>query len=73
MDHTKFETFRHLASKTVCVNWPYKVSEILLAVSDNNFIVNPKFEQHIQDVNNWSYGQEVVDSFPFLDGAVKVR
>ncbi|KAF1933276.1 uncharacterized protein M421DRAFT_415620 [Didymella exigua CBS 183.55] len=40
---------------------------------DDQWLINPAFETHMRDLNNWSLGQSFRGTFPQLAGAVKIK
>ncbi|ERT00651.1 hypothetical protein HMPREF1624_01880 [Sporothrix schenckii ATCC 58251] len=38
-----------------------------------NYVITQAFVQHVREAKNWTVGPELVEAFPWLDGAVNVR
>lgn len=61
-------------TRTLCVNWPYEPTDALLESPDSDEVmINPVFERHIRDLNNWSVGTSFVEAFPSLAGSMRVK
>ncbi|EPE04293.1 bZIP transcription factor [Ophiostoma piceae UAMH 11346] len=75
LDYTHAHTFSALFARTFSINWPHSLDGILQRSSTNSedLVISPAFVHHVRDPANWSVGPELVDAFPFLDGAVSVR
>jgi hypothetical protein len=55
----------------MCVNWPYNPADCLLRVGGRESdIINPVFEEHIRNLDNWTLGSEFGKRFPELMDAV---
>ncbi|KAI5290796.1 hypothetical protein KEM54_000424 [Ascosphaera aggregata] len=56
------------------VNWPYEPTDALLAtVGCDELMINPVFEQHLRNLDNWSLGPRFTQAFPHLADAAKIR
>lgn len=74
MDWGVYETFSDLTGATVSVTWPYPDSGAFTESADGQSLrLNPMFESHIRNVNNWATGQEVADVYPYMSPYVKIR
>jgi hypothetical protein len=52
---------------TFSINWPYGPTDVLLPTpGSSELCINPVFERHLRDLNNWSLGPEFRDAFPDL-------
>lgn len=65
--HTEFEDFRSIHNRTVSVNWPYPLADILVYDSNNEISLNPLFEEHIRNLDNWSVGPELTQKFSYAE------
>lgn len=69
-----FETWFVPYTRTISCNWPYEPTDCLLHNTDSDeLLINPVFERHIRDLNNWSLGTEFAERFPELVDAVKIK
>lgn len=69
-----FENWFVPYTRTISCNWPYEPTDCLLHNTDSDeLLINPVFERHIRDLNNWSVGTEFAETFPALVDAVKIR
>lgn len=56
------------------VNWPYEETDCLLSAGDSDeLLINPVFERHMRDLNNWSLGPMFADSYPGLVETTQIR
>lgn len=60
-----FERFRTIHNQTVSVNWPFPLADILVSNSSHEISLNPLFEEHIRNLDNWSIGADLTSEFPF--------
>ncbi|KAL4795419.1 hypothetical protein BDV19DRAFT_170174 [Aspergillus venezuelensis] len=59
---------------TLSINWPYEATDCLLSTGETDeLIINPVFERHFADVNNWTLGQAFADAFPQLVETTKIK
>ncbi|KAL5333264.1 hypothetical protein BJX70DRAFT_72097 [Aspergillus crustosus] len=59
---------------TLSVNWPYEATDCLLSTGDTDeVIINPVFERHFADVNNWTLGPAFAEAFPQLVETCKIK
>ncbi|KAF2272018.1 uncharacterized protein EI97DRAFT_437300 [Westerdykella ornata] len=66
MDWTQFPTLRSVGNQSISINWPHGQSEIFTAVSEKGIALRPRFENHIRQLQNWTFTSELSDAFPFL-------
>jgi hypothetical protein len=83
------ERFGPLYCIGLSLNWPYDPQQCLLprantvqgpeatsaAVLDDDeeFMINPVFESHLRDLNNWSLGPAFAANMPELVEGVRVK
>ncbi|KAL4786371.1 hypothetical protein BJX76DRAFT_126097 [Aspergillus varians] len=61
-------------TKTLSVNWPYEATDCLLSTGDaDETIINPVFERHFTDINNWTLGPAFAEEFPLLVETTKIK
>jgi hypothetical protein len=41
--------------------------------ADEQYLINPAFESHLRNLNNWSLGPDFRAQFPNLSGAVRIK
>ena len=62
-----FETFFIPYTTTLSLNWPYEPTDTLISLPDKEELsINPVFERHLRDLNNWSLGPAFARAFPML-------
>jgi len=44
-----------------------------LPAEDDHWLINPAFESHLRDLNNWSLGPSFRGSFPMFADCVKIK
>ncbi|KAF3896495.1 BZIP transcription factor [Trichophyton interdigitale] len=55
------------------LNWPYEPTDTLLATNDSDeLIINPVFERHLRDLNNWSLGTLFATTYPHLVDTTRI-
>lgn len=58
---------------TLSLNWPYDPSDTLLSLPDSDELsINPVFERHLRDLNNWSLGPAFAKAFPALAETTRI-
>jgi hypothetical protein len=75
-DYTQyiFQDFSFHYTNTLSLNWPYEPTDVLLPTSGSDELcINPVFERHLLDLNNWSLGAEFRDAFPALCAGVRIK
>jgi hypothetical protein len=69
-----FETMFLPYTQTLSVNWPYEDKDVLHeAANGSEITINPIFEQHLLDINNWSLGDAFDRACPALRGTYKLK
>lgn len=59
---------------TLSLNWPYDPSDTLLSLPDSDELsINPVFERHLRDLNNWTLGSAFAKAFPMLAETTKIK
>ncbi|KAI9730885.1 MAG: hypothetical protein M1834_005603 [Cirrosporium novae-zelandiae] len=77
-DHP-FENFFLPYTTTLSLNWPYEPTDALLVTDiggngdgSGDPIINPIFERHLRNLENWSLGPEFRDALPVLGDTVRI-
>ncbi|KAJ8122203.1 hypothetical protein ONZ43_g1540 [Nemania bipapillata] len=69
-----FETMFLPYTQTLSLNWPYEDKDVLYQAADGSEItINPIFEQHLLDINNWSLGDAFDRACPALRGTYNLK
>ena len=69
-----FDEFFIPYTTTVSVNWPYDSREILLTTPGTDELsINPSFEDHLRDLNNWSLGPAFARAHPTLACTTRIK
>ncbi|KAG5984414.1 hypothetical protein E4U55_004876 [Claviceps digitariae] len=52
---------------TLRVSWPYEETDALLILPDcDDVVINPVFERHMRNIDNWKLGESFARAFPEL-------
>jgi hypothetical protein len=73
MDYTEYPLFATIITNTFSINWAHGLYGIIESDTNQSHKLSAAFIKHVTDIRNWTVGQELVDSFPFLLGAVNVK
>ncbi|KAH8426251.1 bZIP transcription factor [Aspergillus melleus] len=69
-----FENWFIPFTRTLSVNWPYEATDCLLSTGDGDeLIINPVFERHFRNLNNWTLGPAFAEAYPSLVETTKIR
>ena len=69
-----FDNFFIPFTSTLCVNWPYEDTCVLLASpTGEELMINPVFEQHLGVEGNWTLGEAFERAFPALRGCYNLK
>ncbi|KAF4168960.1 hypothetical protein CNMCM6936_000371 [Aspergillus lentulus] len=61
-------------TRTLSVNWPYEATDCLLSTSDHeDLIINPVFERHFRNLNNWSLGPSFAEAYPYMAETARIK
>lgn len=73
-DHTRYRDFASVIVKSFSIGWPHHALEgILEGSADKGYVMTRAFVQHVREPKNWTVGPELLEAFPFLEGAMNVR
>ncbi|KAH0558471.1 hypothetical protein GP486_004867 [Trichoglossum hirsutum] len=69
-----FQDFSFHYTNTLSLNWQYEPTDVLLPTpGSDELCINPVFERHLRDLNNWSLGPEFRNAFPALCSGVRIK
>lgn len=69
-----FDTWFIPYTTTLSLNWPYEPTDTLIACPDSEELsINPVFERHMRDLNNWSLGPAFAAAFPMLVETTRIK
>ena len=61
-------------TRTLSLNWPYEPMEVVLQGQlPDELVLNPAFERHLRDLNNWSLGPAFARAFPELVETTRIK
>ncbi|KAJ5729142.1 uncharacterized protein N7483_003650 [Penicillium malachiteum] len=61
-------------TRGLSVNWPYEPTDCLLSAGDSEeLLINPVFERHMRNLNNWSLGPLFAECYPNLVDTTRIR
>ncbi|CAK7202851.1 hypothetical protein SEUCBS139899_005578 [Sporothrix eucalyptigena] len=69
-DQYDFESWSTFYSCSLSVSWPYNPSDTIVAVSDEEIVASPIFEQHWQNLKNWNVNASFRKQFPEIGSMV---
>ena len=74
-EHYPFQEWFIPYTTTLSLNWPYEPTDTLLAASGNaeELMINPVFERHLRNLENWSLGDAFARAHPELVETVKIK
>ncbi|PNY23573.1 Uncharacterized protein TCAP_06491, partial [Tolypocladium capitatum] len=70
-DEYLFDNFFIPFTTTLRLGWPYEDTDTLLVVrpdADGEIVINPVFERHLRNLDNWRLGDRFARAFPALAG-----
>jgi hypothetical protein len=67
MDWSEFEILRAIGNHDMSINWPHGLHTVFTE-NDGDMRMNPDFERHIRELENWTMGGKIGERFPFLRG-----
>lgn len=68
-----FDNFFVPFTRTLRLSWPYEDTDTLLQSPDTEeLMINPVFERHIRNLDNWTLGEPFAQAFPSLRDTCKI-
>ena len=59
---------------TLSLNWPYEATDALLSTPETEeLMINPVFESHLRNLNNWSLGPAFARAYPHLADTTRIK
>ena len=59
---------------TLSLNWPYEATDTLLSTAESDeLVINPVFESHLRNLDNWSLGPAFAKAYPNLADTAKIK
>ncbi|OJJ80892.1 bZIP transcription factor [Aspergillus glaucus CBS 516.65] len=69
-----FENWFVPFTETLSVNWPYEATDCLLSTNEcDELLVNPVFERHFRNLENWSLGPAFAEAYPEMVEMTKIK
>ncbi len=69
-----FENWFIPFTTTLSVNWPYEPTDTLLSTAESDdLMINPVFERHLRNLNNWSLGPAFAKAYPALVETARIK
>lgn len=69
-----FENWFIPFTRGLSVNWPYEATDCLLSTGDSDeLLINPVFERHMRNLDNWSLGPLFAETYPNLVDTTRIR
>ena len=71
----QFENWFVPFTETISINWPYEATDCLLSTTTNSddLLINPVFERHFRNLNNWSLGPAFAEAYPEMAETACIR
>ncbi|KAG9254865.1 uncharacterized protein F5Z01DRAFT_99330 [Emericellopsis atlantica] len=74
----RFEAYRAATARSLSANWPYADSGAVVESESGDHdgqraALNPIFEAHVRNLDNWTVSPEVAAAFPYMAPYVRVR
>ncbi|CAK7226382.1 hypothetical protein SBRCBS47491_006213 [Sporothrix bragantina] len=60
--HTQNALMNRLCNETISINWPHHPSDMILQINGTEYVLNPIFDRHIKNINNWTIGKKVIEA-----------
>ena len=61
-------------TRTLSLNWPFEPMEVVLQGQlPDELVLNPAFERHLRDPNNWTLGPAFARAFPELVETARIK
>jgi hypothetical protein len=68
-DNSMFDDrFCRLCAPTVSVNWKQPSVGLFVRDKSTGLTLNPEFESHLKNLDNWTVGASLLEAFPVLSG-----
>ncbi|KAJ6109281.1 hypothetical protein N7486_001515 [Penicillium sp. IBT 16267x] len=69
-----FENWFIPFTRGISLNWPYEATDCLLSAGDSDeLLINPVFERHMRNLNNWSLGTLFAETYPALVDTTRIK
>ncbi|KAF4962218.1 hypothetical protein FSARC_9696 [Fusarium sarcochroum] len=69
-----FDNFFVPFTTTLSLSWPYEETDTLLSSPDSEEVmINPVFERHLRNLDNWKLGDAFAKAFPTLSGTFNLN
>jgi hypothetical protein len=69
-----FDNFFIPFTTTVSLTWPYAgMSALQMKPGEEDYVMNPVFEEHLRDLRNWSLGPAFAKAHPALADTVRIK
>ncbi|KAL1893993.1 hypothetical protein Sste5346_006135 [Sporothrix stenoceras] len=62
--HNQHALMSRLCNETISINWPHHPSDMILQTNGTEYVLNPIFDRHIKNIENWTVGKRVLQAFP---------
>ncbi|KAJ5798941.1 uncharacterized protein N7503_006446 [Penicillium pulvis] len=69
-----FENWFIPFTRGMSLNWPYEATDCLLSAGDSDeLLINPVFERHMRNLNNWTLGTLFAETYPGLVDTTSIK
>ncbi|CAK7206463.1 hypothetical protein SEUCBS139899_009259 [Sporothrix eucalyptigena] len=60
--HNQHALMSRLCNETISINWPHHPSDMILQTNGTEYVLNPIFDRHIKNIDNWTVGKKVIQA-----------
>lgn len=60
--HNQHALMSRLCNETISINWPHHPSDMILQTNGTEYVLNPIFDRHIKNIENWTVGKRVLQA-----------
>lgn len=60
--HSQHALMSRLCNETISINWPHHPSDMILQTNGTEYVLNPIFDRHIKNIENWTVGKKVLQA-----------
>lgn len=58
--HGQHAVVSAICNESLTINWPYHTADIILHYNGGEAVLNPIFDRHIKNIDNWTIGRKIL-------------
>lgn len=58
--HAQHQLISSIFNESISINWPYRTEDIVLYFNGDGAVLNPVFDHHIKNIDNWTIGSRIL-------------